>query len=283
MADMNGKVCIVTGANSGIGQATTLGLVNKGAHVIMACRNLDLSKPIQEEIRDQGGSGTVELMECDLGSHSSIHTFVDRFKEKHTHLDVLVNNAALMPLKRTETADGIETQFGVNHLGPFTLTQLLLDTLKAAAPSRIVNVASTVHHGATINFDDLESREKYGVMKAYGQSKLANVLFTYELARRLEGTGVSANCLHPGVVRTNITRDLPGFIKPFANIFLRFVLSPERGAETSIYLASSPEVEGVTGRYFEKCAEAPSNEESRDEQIAKRLWKISVGMTGVGD
>ncbi len=257
--DMTGKVCMVTGANSGIGKATALGLARMGARVVMVCRDTVKGEEALGDIASKSGNEDVELMIADLGSQASIRKLVENFKQKHNRLDVLINNAVIVPGKRTLTEDGIEAQFGVNHLGSFLLTNLLLDVLKACAPSRIVNVASKVHQGAAMNFDDLESEKNYGLMKTYGRSKLANVLFTYELARRLKGTGVTANCLHPGVVRTRIMRDMPGFLQPAVRVAGMLMLSPTKGAETSLYVATSEEVDGVTGEYFDKCAVATSS------------------------
>ena len=280
--NMTGKICMITGANSGIGKLTTLGLAETGARVVMVCRDAVKGEAALSEIVSKTGNENVELMVADLGSQQSIRDLVGHFRTKHDQLHLLINNAAIIPVKRQVTEDGYEAQFGVNHLGPFLLTNLLLDVLKASAPSRIVNVASTVHYNASMNFDDLQSEESYGVMKAYGQSKLANILFTYELARKLEGTGVTVNCLHPGVVRTRIMRDVPFFLKPIVAVAGLAMLSPEKGAKTSIYVATSPDVEGVTGKYFDKCAERSSSSESRDEEKAKRLWDLSAEMTGVG-
>ena len=222
-------------------------------------------------------------MIADLASMESIRKFAADFLDTHERLDVLINNAAIMPTSRTETSDGFETQFGVNHLAPFLLTHLLLDLLKASAPSRIVTVSSTLHHKATLDFDDLQyEHNKYRAMQAYGRSKLANVLFTYELARRLKGTGVTANCLHPGVVRTGLMRDLPLFLQPLLKVAGLLMLSPDRGARTSVHVATSPELEGVTGEYFDQCAVARSSSASHDAQSGARLWEISAELTHIG-
>lgn len=278
--DMSGKLCVVTGANSGIGKATALGLAQMGATVVMVCRNAVRGEEALQEIRAKTRSESLELMMADMASQVSIRQFAENFKQKHQQLHVLVNNAALILGKRAETADGIEMQFGVNHLAVFLLTHLLLDVLKASAPARIVNVASTSHQNATIDFDDLHGRRKYGAMRVYGQSKLANVLFTYELAKRLEGTGVTANCLHPGVVNTEIARNFPAPIRILGKLFGFLMLSAKKGAETSLHLATSPDVEGVTGEYFVKKTRALSSRESHDRAVAKRLWEISAELTG---
>lgn len=278
---MNGKICIVTGANTGIGMATAEGLAKQGAHVIMACRDLDRSKPVQDQIKKASGSDTVDLLQLDLGSQDSTRAFAENFLKNYDRLDVLINNAAVVPTKRQETSDGYEAQFGVNHLGPFLLTHLLLDRLKASAPSRIVTVSSMLHVKGTINFDDLQSENSYGVMAAYQQSKLANILFTFELARRLEGTGVTANCLHPGVVSTGLYRNLPFFLKPVMKIAGLFMLNPDKGAATSLYVATAPELEGVTGKYYDECAESKCSSKTRDQEVSVKLWNLSEQYTGI--
>ncbi len=214
------------------------------------------------EVRDRSG-GNVELMLADFGSFASTRQLATDFKAKHERLDVLVNNAGAIMTSRGQTVDGFETTFGVNHLGYFLLTNLLLDTVKASTPARIVNVSSNAHTRREMDFDDLNSTGKYSAMTAYSRSKLANVLFTYELARRLQGTGVTANCLHPGVVRSGFGKNNAGLVRvafqAFQIVARPWLLSPEKGAATSIYLASSPEVEGITGKYFADCRERPSS------------------------
>lgn len=282
MADMREKVCIVTGANTGIGLETARGLSEMNATVIMACRNRERGEAALAGITSGSKSSSVELMLLDLASQQSIRDFAAAFKERHDRLDVLVNNAATVPGKRELTVEGLEMQFGANHIGAFLLTHLLLDLLKTTAPSRVVNVASTVHHGARMDFEDLQAEQKYEFFRVYGQSKLANVLFTCELARRLEGTGVTANCLHPGVVRTKILRDVRGPLGLIIKYGTYLLSSPRSGAKTSVYLASSPEVDGASGKYFVKCREAESSERSRDEADARRLWEISEQLAGLG-
>jgi NAD(P)-dependent dehydrogenase (short-subunit alcohol dehydrogenase family) len=275
--DMSGKVCVVTGANSGIGKETAEGLARMGATVVMVCRDPERGRAALESIKARSGNQSIELMICDFASLAQIRKLAEEFKQKHDRLDVLVNNAGLVLTRRTVTEDGLETTFAVNHLGYFLLTNLLLDMIKRSAPSRIVNVASTAHHSGTIDFNDLQGERSYGAMRAYGQSKLANILFTYELARRLEGSGVSVNCLHPGVIGTNIFRSVPG-LGAMAKLFLK---SPKKGAETSIYLATSPEVAEVTGKYFDDKRAVRSSRESYDEAVAQRLWQLSEQLTGL--
>lgn len=277
--DMTGKVILLTGANSGIGKATAELLAKMGATLVMVCRDKARGEAALADVKRYSGNEKVELMLADLASFDSVRNLAASITEKHPRLDVLINNAAVMPSKRCLTRDGFEAQFGVNHLAPFLLTHLLTDALKLAAPSRIVNVASTLHQSATMNFDDIQSEGQYRSMRCYGQSKLANVLFTYESAKRLEGTGVMVNCLHPGVVRSNILRDLPVILKPLVALAGMFMLSPHKGAETSVYVAASPQLEGVTGKYFVKCAEARSSSESHDDKVAKRLWELSSELT----
>ncbi len=279
--DMSGKVCVVTGANTGIGLETARGLAEMNACVILACRDRERGQAAVADIRSRSKNSNVELMVLDLGSQESIRSFAGAVREKFDRLDVLVNNAATVPVERELTADGLVMQFGVNHIGPFLLTQLLLDLLKSGAPSRIVNVSSNAHENARMNFDDLQSEEKYNFFRVYGRSKLANVLFSHELARRLEGSGVTANCLHPGGVRTKILRNMRGPLGFVVKYGTYVLMSPRRGAKTSVYLASSREVEGVSGKYFVKCREVTSSERSRDEGDARRLWDVSVDLVGL--
>jgi NAD(P)-dependent dehydrogenase (short-subunit alcohol dehydrogenase family) len=220
-------------------------------------------------------------MLADVSSQEEIRRLADEFKEAYPRLDVLINNVGVFRSKRITTADRIEMTFAVNHLAYFLLTNLLLDVLKVSAPSRIVNVSSGAQSNATIDFDDLQGEKGYKGAKAYSRSKLATVLFPYELARRLEGTGVTANCLHPGVVGTNFGSGVSGVFGFMVRALTPLMKSPEKGAETSIYLASSPEVEGLSGRYFVKRAEARSSDVSYDERLARRLWEVSAELTNL--
>ncbi len=245
--EMTGKVCIVTGANAGIGKETALGLAKLGATVVMLCRDRDRGEAAQREVKQRSGNDKIELMTCDLGSQKSIEQFANEFKQHHDRLDVLVNNAGVLMRERSFDQEGVEITFAINHLGYFRLTNVLLDTLKLGATARIVNVASTAHKYGKIDIGGWVIGRDYSAFSAYANSKLANVLFTYELARRLEGTGVTANCLHPGAVGTNLFRGLPKLLQALIALV---TMGPERGARTSIYLASSPEVESVSGKYF---------------------------------
>ncbi|HEY8460773.1 MAG TPA: SDR family oxidoreductase [Blastocatellia bacterium] len=275
---MNEKICLVTGANSGIGKATARALAASGASVIMVSRNRGKGEAARDEIVKETGNESVDLMIADFSDLSQIRRLAADVKAKYPRLHALVNNAGTFTRERTLTVDGYETTFAVNHLGYFLLTRELLDLLKSSAPARIVNVASDAHRSGHIHFDDLNLEKGYGIWKAYAQSKLANVLFTYELARRLEGTGVTANCLHPGVVGTNLFNNLGGLAGKFLRLFLPFMRTPEKGADTIIWLASSPEVENITGKYFADRKERATNPESYDASIAARLWEVSERM-----
>lgn len=283
--DMAGDTCIVTGANSGIGKATATALAGMGAHVVMVARSRERGEAALGDVRRASGNAKVDLLLADLSSQASIRQLAAEILAAYPSVDVLVNNAGAMHTSRSVTVDGIETTWATNHLNYVLLTHLLLDRIKASAPARIVNVSSRAHDGSKINFDDLQFERGYSIIQSYGQSKLANVLFTYELARRLEGTGVTANCLHPGVVRTGFAKNSSGSLGTFVSVGARvagvFFISPEKGAETSIHLASSPAVEGVTGKYFARSKETPSNAESHDREIARRLWDLSERMCGI--
>ncbi|HEU0185270.1 MAG TPA: SDR family oxidoreductase [Blastocatellia bacterium] len=275
---MNEKICLVTGANSGIGKVTAKALAAGGASVIMVSRNRDKGEAAREEIIKETGAGNIDLMIADFSDLSQIRRLAAGVKAKYPRLQTLVNNAGTFIRQRTLTGDGYEATFAVNHLGYFLLTLELLDLLKSSAPARIVNVASDAHRSGHVYFEDLNLENGYGVWKAYAQSKLANVLFTYELARRLEGTGVTANCLHPGVVGTNLFNSIGGLGGKFLGLFSPFMRTPEKGADTIIWLASSPEVENITGKYFADRKEQATNSESYDTAIAARLWELSERM-----
>ena len=285
-ASMAGKTCLVTGANQGIGKETAVALAQMGAEVIITARHREKGEAALADIRQRSGNSRVDLMLADFASFDSIRQFASAFQSAHPRLHVLVNNAGAYNATRTLTRDGFETTFGVNHLGYFLVTKLLLDTIKASAPARIVSVSSGAHARGKMNFDDLQGERSYAGFGAYGQSKLANVLFTYELARRLENTGITANCLHPGVVMTGFGKNNSGMIGNLFGVFQAvgrpFLLTPEKGAQTSIYLASSPDVEGVTGKYFAKSREQQSNAVSHDQDVARRLWEVSEEMIASG-
>ena len=277
---LKGKIIIITGANSGIGKATAMGLAKLGGTVVMLCRDQSRGEAARSEIISESGNESVDLLIADLSSQQSIHQFVNDFKKKYSKLHVLINNAGVNPTKRQETVDGLELTFAVNVLAPFLLTNLLLDVLKDTAPSRVINVASGIQ-SKSIKFDDLQFKKRYIHWRAYSHSKTALVLITYEFARRLNGMGVTVNCLHPGGVKTNITRDYRGITKFFAKLFFSFASSPDKGAETSIYLVSSPDVENVSGKYFINKKEAESKKITYDVSIAKRFWEACIKLTNL--
>ncbi len=282
-SSMQGKICMVTGANSGIGKATALELAQMGATVVMVCRDRARGEEARREITTKSRKNAVDLLQADLSSQQSIRQLVENFQHHYTHLHVLINNAgAAFPGRRRETVDGLEMTFAVNYLAPFLLTNLLLDVLKASAPARIVNVSSAAHKSGSIQLDDLQAEKLYRPMRTYPQAKLAVVLFTYELARRLQGTGVTANCLHPGFVATNFAQSDGGpAVRLLVKLLGSFGASPEKGAKTSIYLASSPEVEGVTGQYFVKSIPRRSAAISYDESLQRQLWEQSAKLVNV--
>ena len=275
---MRGRTCLITGANSGIGKVMALEIAKKGANVVMVCRSKERGEAAQKEIVNQSGNESVELMLADLSLMKEVRNLVEEFKQKHDKLHILINNAALWPTKRILTSEGLETQFAINHLSHFLLTNLLLDVIKSSAPARIINTSSGLHKRAKIDFDNLQAEKSYKHMRVYGQTKLENVLFTKELARRLDGTGVTVNSFTPGMTSTNLGRSMSGGAKWFMRHVAR---SPEKGASTGVYLATSPEIEGVTGKYFGDSKELVSNKIADDVEIAKRLWKVSEELAGL--
>ena len=278
---MKDKTVLITGANAGIGLTTSLGLAKLGARVLMVSRDEGRGRKAQALVKEKSGSNDVHLLLADLSDQGSVRKLARDVHENFSRLHVLLNNAAVISRRREMTDDGFERQFAVNHLAYFLLTGLVMDLLKDSAPARIVNVSSQVHAGAHINFDDLQSERSYSRTRVYGRTKLANVLFTYELARRLEGTAVTVNCLHPGVVATNLLADAGGLPRKLKAATRIIAVDAEAGARTSIYLASSAEVEGVSGRYFVKESPTDSSPESYDEGVASRLWEVSCEMTGL--
>jgi NAD(P)-dependent dehydrogenase (short-subunit alcohol dehydrogenase family) len=278
--DMKGRTVVVTGGNSGIGFETAVALASMGARVLMTARNADKGRAAVSAIAQRlGADAQVQLVVFDLADLASVRRGAAEILEQAPRLDVLVNNAGLVLSERAETVDGYEATFATNHLGPFLLTNLLLERITGSAPARIVNVASTAHSAARrgMPFDDLQSKKQYRGMRVYGQSKLANILFTLELARRVEGRGVTANSLHPGTVRTGYggDGDTRGFLAFGIKIATPFFLSPAKGARTSVYLASSPDVEGVSGQYFVNCKPKQPSRWAQDPEAASRLWRVS--------
>jgi retinol dehydrogenase 14 len=276
--EMN-RTCLITGANSGIGKVTARALAASGATVIMVCRDRARGEAARAEICRVTNTDRVELLIADLSEQRQIRQLAADVKERFSELHVLINNAGIWNDKRELTADGYETTWALNHLAYFLLTDELMNLLKASAPARIINVSSDYHKLGHIDFDDIQLGEGYSGGRAYGQSKLANVIFTYELARRLKGTRVTANCLHPGAVNTNFFNNVKGLFGMLTWVGKPFLRSPAKGAETVVWLASSPEVEGVSGKYFFDRREKRSSPESYDQNVASRLWEASKRMT----
>lgn len=272
---------MVTGANSGIGKATATQLARRGATVVMVCRSAERGEAAQADIRSESGSDAVDLLLADLSVQGDIRDLAATFRAQYDRLDVLINNAGLYLADRQLSADGIEMTFAVNHLAPFLLTNLLLDELRASAPARIVNVNSESHRGARLRFSNLEMEDDYQWIKAYGKSKLANLLFTFELDRRLEGTGVTVNALHPGVVGTRIWNHNSNVISLLMRLVKPFLMSPSTSAQHVVRLAVDPELESLSGQYFDKDEARRAADEAYDRDAAQRLWQVSTAMTGL--
>ncbi len=280
-AAMQGKVCLITGATSGIGLVAAREIGRRGARVVLVGRDAARCDAAAREVSAAAGGRQPETLLADLSSQRQVRELAQKFRQRHDRLDVLVNNAGGMWLERHLTEDGLERTFAVNHLAYFLLTHLLLDTLKASAPARVVNVSSGAHRRATLDFGDLQGEHGYSGWQAYCRSKLENVLFTYELARRLRGTGVTANALHPGWVATGF-----GGHNGWRGALIRglsrlFALTPEQGARTIVYLATSPDVANVSGQYYFQDRAVSTSPASYDEQAAERLWRVSEQLTGV--
>jgi NAD(P)-dependent dehydrogenase (short-subunit alcohol dehydrogenase family) len=276
--NMRGKICLVTGGTNGIGKATAQALARMGAMVIIVGRDAQKTSQVVQEIRAASGNPGVGSMLADLSSEQEVRRLADEFKSKYSHLHVLLNNAGAVFMQRQLSVDGIEMTFALNHLASFLLTNLLLDTLKASAPARIINVSSNAHATGKIEFEDLQGERGYSP-RVYENSKLANILFTGELARRLEGTGVTVNALHPGFVATGFAKNNGKVMSALVSIFVPLVArSPAKGAETSIYLASSPTVEGITGEYFYDSHVIPAALQATDMVVARKLWDVSAEM-----
>ncbi len=284
--DMAGKTVIITGGNSGIGLETAVALARAGANTVITARDESRGAAAVSDIKSRSGSSDVSLVVFDLGSLTSVRNGAAQIGERFPRIDVLINNAGLVLTDRQETVDGYETTFAVNHLGPFLLTELLLDRIKNSSPARVVNVSSTAHSTAKrgLDFDDLQSEHGYRAMSVYGSSKLANIYFTTELARRLAGSGVTANCLHPGTVATGYGRDgdTKGLLAVGISLVRPFMITPEKGAQTSVYLASSPDVADVSGEYFIKCKARTPSKAAQDRTAAGRLWEVSEKLVAAG-
>lgn len=281
--NMEGKVCLVTGATSGIGLETARALARQGATVVLSGRDQGRGEAALAEVRRTVPDAKLDLMLAELSSLASVRQLARDFQLKYSRLDVLLNNAGIVNDRRQLSPDGFEMTIATNHLAHFLLTNLLLDLLKSSGASRVVNVSSEGHRFGSLDFlDDLQSEHDYSGMKVYGRSKLANILFTRELARRLTGTKVTTNSLHPGVVNTRFGTNTQGLFKQLLKLGIPFASSAEKGARTSVYLASSPEVEGVSGKYFIKCKVAKESKVAQDPSAAETLWRKSAELTGLG-
>jgi retinol dehydrogenase 12 len=283
VSDLRGKTVLITGATNGIGRASARALARMGARLFLLARDPQRAEETRAEIVGETNGAEVRILIADLSLQSEIRRAAAEFLATESPLHVLLNNAGVVQLSRSETRDGIETTFAVNHLAYFLLTNLLLARIRDSAPARIVNVASDAHRmGGPLDFDDLGAAKRYSGMGVYGRSKLANVLFTRELARRLEGSGVTVNALHPGAVRTGLgqNNDAP-ILKLITTLVRPFFRSPERGAETSIWACSAPELEGVTGRYFGDRRETKPHANALDDEAARRLWDASEKLVGM--
>ncbi len=279
---LQGKTILITGATNGLGKETALQLAKMGGNVVIVGRNPEKTRNTVEQIRSQSGNPSIDSIVADLSSMAQVHQAAEEFKQKHQRLDVLVNNAGMYFSKRQESVDGYEMTFALNHLSYFLLTNLLMDRLIASAPSRVVNVSSAAHLGARIDFEDIQNHH-YDMLGfgPYGRSKLANIMFTYELARRLEGSDVTANALHPGSVNTGFNKNNSLGMRLAMAIVAPFSLTTEEGAQTQIYLAASSEVEDVTGKYFVRCQATNSSPASYNVEAQKKLWQVSEKLTGI--
>lgn len=279
-SEMHDKTVVITGANSGIGFVSARSLAGMGAQVVLACRRTDAAVEARAAILAEHPRAWVETVRLDLASLESVRNAAEDILGRFPIIDVLINNAGVARIRREETEDGFERTFATNHLGPFLLTNLLLPAIRAAR-GRIVNVASAAHGMGQIHFDDPNLATGYGVMKAYSQSKLANILFTRELARRLDGTGVTVSALHPGTVNTNIWPGERWYERLVSSVIRRFTISAEAGAGTVIWLASAPEMDGQSGGYYQQCQPARTSSKARDMAAARRLWDLSEEMVGL--
>ena len=276
---MRNRICMVTGATSGMGKATAAALAQMGATVILVARDQSKGEAVRDEIRMQSGNTNVEMMLADLSSQSSIRKLADTFRRNYQHLHVLINNAGGIFFQRETTVDDLEMTFAVNYLASFLLTDLLLDVLKASVPARIINISSNVERIGKIDFDDLQHEKRYSGMGAYAQAKLAIMLFTYLLASRLEGTGVTVNAITPGPVATNFGKNGNHLMNVLLPVLFRFATPVEKGAQTAIALASDPLFEGITGKVYYRGKELHSSRKSYDAALQKQLWQVSEALT----
>jgi len=280
---MKDKVCVITGGTDGIGKEAAYGLAVRGAKLLVHGRDPDKGARAVAELKARSGNPAIEFLPADFSSLAEVRRLAAAVLERTPRIDVLVNNAGGVFGKRTLSKDGYEMTFAVNHLAPFLLTHLLLNTVKNSGPSRIVTTASRAHQGAKISLDDLQATRKFAPMSAYGSSKLANILFTRALAKRLQGTAITATCLHPGFVRTNFGRDvdMPALLKRLFGFAARFARMPEKGAETVVYLASSPQIQGASGGYYFDCKLKSPSPAAQDDNAAERLWQVSEQLVGI--
>ncbi|XP_063418992.1 retinol dehydrogenase 13-like [Mytilus galloprovincialis] len=281
---LDGKTVLITGANTGIGKETAMDLAKRGARVILACRDLDKAKTAADDIKNRTGNANIIIKRLDLASLKSIKLFAGDINANENRLDILINNAGIMRCPYWKTENGFEMQFGVNHLGHFLLTNLLLDLIKKSAPSRILTVSSLAHERGTINFDDIYSEKSYDPGTSYSQSKLANVLFSRELSKRLEGTGVTTYSLHPGLIDTELKRHWEKesiILRIFFSIGQYIVKTPEEGAQTTIYCAVDEKLTSESGKYYSDCAEKTPSKEALDDEISNKLWTLSAQMVGL--
>lgn len=280
---MHGKTVMITGGTSGIGAATARALAGVGAAVVIVGRNEERCKAVVEQIRAGTGNHQLDYIVADLSSLEAIRTAAAHFRSRHDRLDVLINNAGGIFMSRQVSVDGLEMTFALNHMSYFLLTNLLLDVLQASVPARVINVSSNAYRGATLDFADLQMARRYSGFAAYARSKLMNILFTYELARRLAGTGVTANVLHPGFVASNFGLNNGQPWKTLIRLTQRFGISPDAGARTPVYLASSPDVEGMTGQYFVRNRVVQTAPITHDRTLAARLWEVSAVLARLHD
>uniref|UniRef100_A0A9J7WVB2 Zgc:112332 n=2 Tax=Cyprinus carpio TaxID=7962 RepID=A0A9J7WVB2_CYPCA len=278
---LDDKTVIITGANTGIGKETVRDLAKRGARVIMACRDLEKAEEARKELMEDSGNQNIVANKLDLSDTKSIRAFAELINKEEKQVNILINNAGIMMCPYSKTANGFEMQFGVNHLGHFLLTYLLLDLLKKSAPSRIINVASVAHTWGSIHLDDINSEKGYSPRRAYGQSKLANILCTRSLAKRLQGSGVTVYSLHPGVVQSELFRNLSKPVQIAVKVFSPFTKTTIQGAQTTIYCAVEPKLDNESGGYYSDCAPALCSREALDDEMAQKLWELSCQMLGI--
>ncbi|XP_076577542.1 retinol dehydrogenase 12, like isoform X2 [Chaetodon auriga] len=278
---LEGKTVVITGANTGIGKETAIDLAKRGAKVIMACRDMDRAQAAMKEVVESSGSQQVTCMRLDLADSKSIREFAEAINKGEPQLNILINNAGVMVCPYGKTADGFEMQIGVNHLGHFLLTHLLIDLIKRSAPARIITVSSMAHSFGSINLEDINSEKSYNKSGAYSQSKLANVLFNRLLAKKLEGTGVTTYSLHPGVIQTDLWRHLSGPQRFVMKMVSPFTKSPVQGAQTTIYCAVEPSLEKESGGYYSDCAPASCSAAAKDDDMAQKLWELSCQLLSI--